>query len=79
MSKVESTSSTGSTARGQRLLTTEPNSPGAAMIRGRLLEVDESVEEFLARPAGWKRDRRIRPEGGASRAGSSHLGARDAD
>lgn len=54
----------GSTARGQRILRTEGHTDHAALIRGRLEEVGESVEEFLARPAGWKRDKPIRPEAG---------------
>ena len=53
----------GSTTRGQRVLRTLPDSGHDALIRGRLEEVGESVEEFLARPAGWKRDKLIRPEG----------------
>lgn len=55
--RVRSTSATGSTVRGQRILMADPDSPRAAIVRGRLAEVGESVEEFLARPAGWKRDK----------------------
>jgi hypothetical protein len=71
----------GGTARGQRILTTEPFSSHAAMVRGRLLEVGESVEDFLARPAGWKRDKLpVHTDGGGRGNGSRrHLGAREAD
>lgn len=54
--------SLGGTVRGQRILRTQGHTDHAAFIRGRLAEVGETEEEFLARPVGWKRDKLVRSD-----------------